>query len=165
MAVSADASSILRRRATSCSIIAWQDPPSMEHRATSATIRQARTSLYCMVGQRRDRPKRSRLRPICGLLTSHRPLGPVPNCHGTADSRLRLGFLSEATRIGQAASRRTRPALAFREKPIPPHAVGDGIHAATVEPPRTFIFCRLSGKVPAPRLGVFRLLGTRWGGV
>ena len=38
---------------------------------------------------------------------------------------------------------------------------------ATVERSKTFILCRLSGKVPAPRLGAFQHsnYGTRWGGV
>jgi hypothetical protein len=47
-AASAEASSIFRRRATSCSMTGCKVPPSTDERATSATIRRARSSLYCM---------------------------------------------------------------------------------------------------------------------
>jgi hypothetical protein len=49
----------------------------MEQRATSATIRRARTSLYCMVGQRRDGLKRSRLPVTSDLRTFNQPSGDL----------------------------------------------------------------------------------------
>jgi hypothetical protein len=47
IAASAEASSIFRRRAISCSMTGCKAPPSTEERATSATIRRASISLYC----------------------------------------------------------------------------------------------------------------------
>jgi hypothetical protein len=48
IAASTEASLIFKLRATSCSMTGCKAPPSTDERATSATIRRARSSSYCM---------------------------------------------------------------------------------------------------------------------